>query len=44
MDILNNVVKRNKDIRESAINTLKTSKMTDAQALDAMQNQWFIRY
>ena len=34
--ILNNVVKRNKDIRESAINTLKTSKMTDAQALDAM--------
>ena len=32
--ILNNVVKRNKDIRESAINTLKTSKMTDAQALD----------
>jgi hypothetical protein len=34
--ILNNVVKKNKDIRESAINTLKTSKMTDAQALDAM--------
>ena len=34
--ILNNVVKRNKDIRESAINTLKTSKMTNAQALDAM--------
>jgi len=33
--ILNNVVKRNKDIRESAINTLKTSKMTDAQALEA---------
>jgi hypothetical protein len=34
--ILNNVVKVNKDIRESAINTLKTSKMTNAQALDAM--------
>ena len=33
--ILNNVVKVNKDIRESAINTLKTSKMTNAQALDA---------
>ena len=33
--ILNNVVKRNKDIRESAINTLKTSKMTNSQALEA---------
>jgi len=33
--ILDNVVKRNKDIRECAINTLKTSKMTNAQALDA---------
>ena len=33
--ILNNVVKVNKDIRESAINTLKTSKMTNAQALEA---------
>jgi len=33
--ILNNVVKTNKDIRESAL-TLKTSKMSKAQALDAM--------
>jgi len=32
--ILNNVVKTNKDIRESAL-TLKTSKMSKAQALDA---------
>jgi hypothetical protein len=33
--ILNNVVKTNKDIRESAL-TLKTPKMSKAQALDAM--------
>ena len=32
--ILENVVKRNKDLRESAL-TLKTGKMSDAQALDA---------
>ncbi len=32
--ILNNVVKRNKDLRESAL-SLKTPKMSDAQALDA---------
>jgi len=32
--ILNNVVKTNKDLRESAL-TLKTSKMSNAQALDA---------
>ncbi len=32
--ILNNVVKTNKDLRESAL-TLKTSKMSNSQALDA---------
>ena len=36
--ILNNVVKRNKDIRESAINTLKTNKMTNEQALKEMSD------
>jgi len=36
--ILNNVVKRNKDIRESAINTLKTGKMTNEQALKEMSD------
>ena len=36
--ILNNVVKRNKDIRESAINTLKTGRMTDEQALKEMSD------
>ncbi len=32
--ILNNVVKKNKDLRESAINTLKTGKMTNKQAFN----------
>jgi len=34
--ILENVVKKNKDIRESALTELKTSKMTDNQALEEM--------
>ena len=34
--ILENVVKKNKDIRESALKELKTGKMTDNQALEEM--------
>jgi len=36
--ILENVVKKNKDIRENAINTLKTGKMTNEQALKQMSD------
>ena len=31
--VLNNVIKPNKDLRESAIKTLKTPKMSNEQAL-----------
>ena len=34
--VLNNVVKANKDLRESAIKTLKTPKMSNEQALEEM--------
>jgi len=34
--VLNNVIKANKDLRESAIKTLKTSKMSNEQALKEM--------
>ena len=34
--VLNNVVKANKDLRESAIKRLKTPKMSNEQALEEM--------
>ena len=39
--ILENVVKKNKDIRESALKELKTGKMTDNQALEEMAESFF---